>query len=57
MNELSNSVVSLLTSKLYTKILKKNAIKKAHIEKADSENKPKNSAKNIQYLVLLRASA
>tara|TARA_B100000508_G_scaffold38653_2_gene30306 strand:- start:745 stop:906 length:162 start_codon:yes stop_codon:yes gene_type:complete len=52
MKELSSSVVFLLISKVYIKILKKNAIKKAHIEKADNENRPKNSAKNIQDLVI-----
>jgi hypothetical protein len=40
----------LLVFNEYTKALKKNAIRKPHIEKADKENKPKNSVKNIHNL-------
>tara|TARA_R110000765_G_scaffold203218_1_gene308432 strand:- start:313 stop:468 length:156 start_codon:yes stop_codon:yes gene_type:complete len=50
MKELSNKVVFLFISNEKTKILKKNAIKKPHEAKADSEKKPKNSVKNIHYL-------
>ena len=47
MNELSNKVVFLFTPSVNTKALKKNAIKKPQEANADSENKPKNSVKNI----------
>ncbi|ASM49162.1 hypothetical protein PESP_a0989 [Pseudoalteromonas espejiana DSM 9414] len=52
-NELSSKVVFLLLPNEKTNKLKKKAIMKPQVLRADIEKKPNNSVKNINYLKLI----